>query len=304
MVAGHALEEAAEALARPEPAADLAHHLLAKPVVAHEGHAAVLAHVVGGGLADVVQERAEAKRLPAGELVRERLVQHLAQLAARLALELDQPLEHLERVPVDVEVVVVALLHVVKVGELGKDRAHEAEPVREREPVSAPGATSRRRSSANTRSPDASPTRGAASAVRRSVSGSGVKPSSAAKRARRSGRSGSFSYAARPEHAERAGLEVGLPAEWVDQLASLRRRRRAAEERPRHRVHREVALGEVLLDRLPLEPGEVVDAAAAPVDDPPGAEGLGELEHRPAQLGRQLARRPLGVAARRRCRCP
>ena len=69
VVAGHALEEAAEALARAQAAADVAHHLLAQPVVAHEGHAAVVAHVVRGGLADVVQERAEAQRLAARELV-------------------------------------------------------------------------------------------------------------------------------------------------------------------------------------------------------------------------------------------
>ena len=81
VVAGHGLEEAAQALARPEPAADRAHHLLAEPVVPHEGHAAVLANVVGGGLADVVEQRAESERLAARELVRERLVQHLAQLA-------------------------------------------------------------------------------------------------------------------------------------------------------------------------------------------------------------------------------
>ena len=65
---------------------------------------------------------------------------------------------------------------------------------------------------------------------------------------------------------------------------------------PRHRVHREVALGQVLLDRLALERGEVVDAPAAPVDHPPGAEGLRQPEHRPPQLGRELPRRGLRVA--------
>jgi hypothetical protein len=132
VVAGHGLEEAAEALARAESAADRAHHLLAEPIVAHEGHAAVLAHVVGGGLSDVVEKSAETERLTARELVPERLVERLAKLRAGLALELDQPLQHLERVPVDVEVVVVALLHVVQVRELRKNRPDQAEPVGQR----------------------------------------------------------------------------------------------------------------------------------------------------------------------------
>ena len=33
----------------------------------------------------------------------------------------------------------MALLHVVKVGELGQHRAQEAEPVRQREPLDRPG---------------------------------------------------------------------------------------------------------------------------------------------------------------------
>ncbi len=65
-------------------------------------------------------------------------------------------------------------------------------------PSTARGASTSLRSSANTRSPEASGTRAAAFAVSRSVSGSTEKPSSAAKRARRSARRGSLSYASGP----------------------------------------------------------------------------------------------------------
>jgi hypothetical protein len=54
--------------------------------------------------------------------VGERLVEHLAQLPFGLGLDLDQALEHLERVPVDVRVVEVALLDVVQARELWQHR--------------------------------------------------------------------------------------------------------------------------------------------------------------------------------------
>ena len=49
---------------------------LAQAVVAHEGDAPVGADLARGGLADVVQQRAEAQRLAARELVGERLAEH------------------------------------------------------------------------------------------------------------------------------------------------------------------------------------------------------------------------------------
>ena len=61
--AGEPLEEAAEALARAQAAAELAHHALAELVVADERHPAVRAHAARGRLAHVVEERAEPDRL-------------------------------------------------------------------------------------------------------------------------------------------------------------------------------------------------------------------------------------------------
>ena len=189
--------------------------------MAHEGHAAVLAHVVGGGLADVVEKRAEAERLAARELVRERLVQHLAQLAGGLALELDQPLQHLERVPVDVEVVVVALLHVVEVGELGKHRSHQAEPVRECEPLHRSWS---HQEAAQLR--EHALAGGLAHPGRRlggEALGLGVRREAElggeARQAQRAQRV--VLVRRRAEHAQRAGLEVGPAAERVDQLAAV-----------------------------------------------------------------------------------
>ena len=59
--AGEPLEEAAEPLAGAQPPAEVAHHALAQRVVADEGHPPVGEHAAGGGLADVVEERAEAE---------------------------------------------------------------------------------------------------------------------------------------------------------------------------------------------------------------------------------------------------
>ena len=91
VVAGEPVEEAAEALARAQAAAELAHHLLAEPSWPDEGHAAVRAHAARGRLADVVQQRAEAERLAARELVRQRLREHRAQPRRQLAEHRLQP---------------------------------------------------------------------------------------------------------------------------------------------------------------------------------------------------------------------
>ena len=93
-------------------------------------------------LPDVVQQRAEAQRLGAGELVAERPGQHPldarglpgAEHLRQALLQLDLPGQHLERVVVDVEVVVVALLDPVEGGQLGQDRLEHAEAVGQLQP--------------------------------------------------------------------------------------------------------------------------------------------------------------------------
>ena len=144
--AGHALEEAAQPLAGAQPPAEGGHHLLAQRVVADERDATAVEHAARGGLAHVVQERAEAQGLTAREVVRQRLGKHGLESRSKVseelvqpALQLDLPGEHLQRVPVHVQVVVAALLHAVQVGHLGKHRAQEPEPVGELEARQHPG---------------------------------------------------------------------------------------------------------------------------------------------------------------------
>ena len=80
MVAGEALEEPAQALARAQAPADGSRTIRSpERVVADERDASVRAHAAGGRLADVVQQRAEAERLAAGELVGQRLASTAAQ---------------------------------------------------------------------------------------------------------------------------------------------------------------------------------------------------------------------------------
>src|SRR5207342_2493296 len=62
------------------------------------------------------------------------------------------------------------------------------------------------------------------------------------------------------------------------------------------RVHGEVARRQVLLDRLPVQGGEV-DRVAAPEGDAPGAVPLGEGEDRAAGQARVETGRELGVGA-------
>ena len=171
------------------------------------------------------------------------------------ALELDQPAQHLQRVVVDVEMVVVALLHAVQRRQLGQHRGEQSEPVGQRQAVEhAVGdhqpaqlgehALAGRLGHARRRGP-------------REPLGLGVgaeaelgAEAGQAQRAQRVALVG-----ARAQHPQGARLDVRLPAVRIDQLA--------ARARAGHRVHAEVALGQVLLDRLALERRQVEDAPAA-----------------------------------------
>ena len=198
-------------------------------------------------------------------------------------LQLDQPLEHLERVPVHVLVVEVALLDLVEVGQLGQHGPHQAEPVGEREA---------RDGARGEHEPPELREHALAGRLRHARRGGGGEPLGLGVRLEAElggearepeGTQRVVLVGLRPDHAERPRLEVGPAAERVDQLAGL--------IGPGHRVDREVAPGEVLLDRLALEGGEVVHAARAAVHHPPRAEGLREPEHR-ARAPRPPSRGP------------
>ena len=97
--------------------------------------------------------------------------------------------------------------------------------------------------------------------------------------------------ALRVQSASRNYLPLGqvlLAAVRIDQVAAL--------ERPRQRVHGEVAGGEVLLDRLAVEGGEI-DRAPAGEGDAPGAVALREREDGAAAQPRVEAPGELRVGA-------
>ena len=95
-------------------------------------------------LGDVVQQGAEAQRAAAGQLVGQRLGQQrahrrgqrlVAERGRGIALEVDAGLQDLERVPVDVAVVVGVLLDAAQRRQLGQDGGDELELVHQREPA-------------------------------------------------------------------------------------------------------------------------------------------------------------------------
>ena len=261
---------------------------LADAIVTHEGDPSVRADRACGRLADVVEERAEPQRLAAGELVRERLVEHGAHAGLGIAVDRDQVPQDLERVVVDVEVVVAALLDAVEGGQLGQHRLEQAEPVGQGEPVEDAVGDDQ----ALELGKDALP--GGAAHPRRGGSreplGLGVRGE-----AELGGEAGQAQRAQRvplvgrrAEHPQGAGGHVGSAPERVDQLPPF--------ARPGHGVDGEVAPGEILLDGLALQRRQVKDALLAVVDHPPGAEGLGQAEDRPLDLGGEPASGGLGIA--------
>ena len=116
---------------------------------------------------------------------------------------------------------------------------------------------------------------------RRTVSASISKPSSVARRATRSVRRGSAANALGAHHPQPPALEVAGAAVRIDELA--------AGQRLGHRVDRQVARGEVGLERAALQRGEVDLPAAVAGDHAPGAELVGELERGAARAAAEAA---------------
>ncbi len=247
----------------------------------------------------------EAQCLRAGELVAQRLVQHAAQARGVGAEQLVQPIlhadllgQHLERVVVDVEVVVVALVHAVEGCQLGQDRLEHAQAVRQ---LHAGERTGRDHEPAQLGEHALSGGLGhpRGGRLREPL---GLRVGSEAELGGEAGQAQGPQRIAlvglRAQHAQGGGLEVGAAAERVDRLAGRRLERREVH-RARHRIDGEVALAQIGLDRVALERREVVHALIAAVDHPPGAERLRQPEHGPLELGREGARGPRGVAGHR-----
>ena len=123
-----------ELLRRAQPAQHGAGDLRPLAVVAGEADAAAGPLGARPRLGGVVQQRGEAHRLAARELVGERLAQQRADRLGvlaeagrdRVALDRDHLVEHLERVVVDVEVVEHVLLHAAQREQLGQHLGRDA----------------------------------------------------------------------------------------------------------------------------------------------------------------------------------
>ena len=211
------------------------------------------------------KQRGEAQRLPARELVgraarrapRAPRGAVVAEHALEVALEPDQPPQHLERVAVDVEVVEVALLHPVQRGQLGQHRRRRPSRSASSSPSSTrsaqrPAAAARRRCAPAT----ASGTRRAAARSARSVSGSGASAELGGQPHQPQRPQRVALVRVSPQHPQRRARSRSRDAAVrVDQLA--------ARERHRHRVDREVALREVVLDRGALQRRHVAPPSRA-----------------------------------------
>jgi hypothetical protein len=229
-------------------------------------------------LGRVVQQRREAQPAPAGQLVGERLGQQrahrLGQLGAehggRVALERDGLLEHLERVAVDVAVVVGVLPDPAQRGELGQHDAGQPELVHQLEAgeraVGGDDALQLGEHALGRAPPEAG------RVVARRASGGRVdreaqvdREPREAQRAQRIGRERGLGH-----HAQAPGGHVGAPAVGVDQRPAL--------ERLGHGVDGQVACGEVALERAALQRGEVDLPGVSRADHAPAAERVRQLE--------------------------
>ena len=262
-------------------------------VVAAEADEAV-AFAAGRRLADVVEEGAEAQRRAAAHLVGERLGQQRLDLGGALAgealevgLDLERVLEHGERVAVDVEVVVGALLDAAQVLQLGQDDGGQLELVEQGEAAQRVGTAEQLAQLGQLAlAGGLGGARGARRGRGATVAGSISRPSSAASRAARSSRSGSALEAALADRAQDAALEVGEAAERVERLA----------RRPSGTATAPIVKSRSARSASIPSPRSAVTSTCQPREargDPPGAELGRELEGVLAELGgdRPRARR-------------
>ena len=280
-----------EPVARPQPPEDAARHLGALLVVAEEHHAPIGGHAARRRLRHVMQHRAHPQRLPARHLVGQRLRQQgrdgrrpaRPEHGGGIALERDRRLEHRERVPGDVAVVVAVLLHAAHRVELGQDDRGQPELARELQARRRrPGAARMRLSSPKTRSAATSrEPRRRHPGPPRSAAASASRPSSQAEAHEAQRPQGVGVERAGRGQAQPPGREVGDPAERID--------RRAAGERLGDRVDREVPQREVCVERPAAQRVEVGLPGVVARHHAPGPELVRERERaRPGRSGERL----------------
>jgi hypothetical protein len=224
-----------------------------------------------------VDQGSEAQRPTPGEVVGERFRQQrchvggpLTREALQVALDLEQLREHGEGVSVHVEVVVGALLDSAQRLQLGEhagchpQRVHQLQPAQwigtfqelaELGELALAGRLARSRSRA------AGKLHGCVVELQPQLGGD----PGGSQKPQRVGGEALLAYNAEP-----ACGEVGEPAVGID--------RRAATQWHGDRSHGEVARGEVPLDGLAAQGGEVDPPRLVSAHDPPGRERRGELE--------------------------
>jgi hypothetical protein len=285
------LEMAPQSPARLQAPAHLRDDLDADTVVPDEGDE-VAAPLHRRRLAAVVDQRPEAQGAATGQAVAERLRQQLPHLpgvlagkSLQVALDLEQLAQYLDRVPVDVEVVVGSLLDSAQSLELGQYGPADTQLV---DQLQAP-----QRLRAGHEQGElgelALPGRlcGASRLGSGELQGCGIERQAQLRsQPRRPQQSqGVIGEAALRDGPQDAPLEVGHAVIGVQ--------RRAPLEGNRHRPDGEVTRREVGLDRLAAKPGHVGQRAAVAVDDAPGAEAVRQREGVPTRLACKLLRSSL-----------
>ncbi|MFN8152440.1 MAG: hypothetical protein U0R24_15120 [Solirubrobacterales bacterium] len=280
VVAGHRGDLAREGARTAQAPEQVGHHACSDLVVALEGDPALRALDARRGLADVVQECSEAQRAAARQPVGERLredrrdpVGGVAREAREIRLDLEQPAQDLDRVPVGIEVVVGALADAAQRVELGQDPAERPELGEQLDASDRIGSRHERPQLRELPLPG----RFAGAAGARAGERQGSLLDEEAERRREPGGAqqpqGIVLEGAGRDGSQQARLEIGEPAGGVD--------RRSTSERHGDGVDGEVTQSEVGFDVRPAKGGDVDGPIPLPRRDAPCLELRRELERVP-----------------------
>ena len=248
-------------------------------------------------LGDVVEEGAEAQRGGAVHLVGERLGEHRggllgavdADVTGQVGLDRERAPQHLERVPVDVEVVVGALADALRRLQLGEDDGGEAELVEQRQPAQRVGAAEQPAQLGQLAL--AGGLGGAGGGVVGEGDGAGIDPEAELRRRggrRAAGAAGPRSKLAGPTARSTPRSRSTRPSKGS--IASPAASGTATAPTVKSRAARSASIA------VAAQHGDVDLPAARPGDDAPGAELGGELEGVLAELAAERLGDRAGIA--------
>ena len=294
MIARDRRQVIAQAPRAAQSLAETPDHLGAGPVMADEPHRSIDLGS-GDGLADVVDQRPYPQRLPAGQPIRERLLEQFGDRLSRVPgvpievlLHLEQPPQDLDRVGVGVEVMVGALSHATKSIELGQHGGSSSELVEQLD-----RADRLRTGDDRGQLGELSLSRrltGPARLAPRQLDGPGIGVEAEPRREPRG-----------PQDPQRIVRERTLRGDAQPPRGDIgettgRVDHGPTTERGRDGVHGEVAEGEILLDAGSAQLRDIEGPGPVARRNPPGGELPGELEtmsiHGPRDPARRLGRAP------------